>query len=58
MIIEIEERVLSYRPEQLRSWKASDKSIIPGFVEIPPIIRNQPGAAAKVKSILRIVYGE
>lgn len=42
MIVELEERVLIYKAEDLASWISGDKSIIPTFLEMASIIRNQP----------------
>ena len=42
MVIEIIERVLTYRPEQLAAWCSGDKSLTPEFAGIPAIVRNQP----------------
>ena len=38
----IEETVLTYRQEQLRAWKAGDRSIAPAFLKITTNYRNQP----------------
>ncbi len=40
--MQIEETVLTYRPEQLQAWKAGDRSIAPTFAEITPNYQNQP----------------
>lgn len=42
MIVEIEERILDYRQEQLEAWSQGDKRIAPGFVDLPPMVHNQP----------------
>lgn len=42
MKVIIEERVLTYEPQQLVAWRNGDKSMIPDFVDVPDIVRNQP----------------
>ena len=31
-----------YADDQLRVWKAGDKSLAPSFLTVPPVVRNQP----------------
>ncbi len=42
MIIQFQEKVLTYTREQLDSWRNGDKSLIPAFVEDRTMIVNQP----------------
>jgi hypothetical protein len=39
---QIEETVLTYRDEQLTAWKGGDKVLMPHFVEMRDIVKNQP----------------
>ncbi len=42
MIENVTETVLTYGDEQLRAWKAGDKSLAPSFLVVPPAVFNQP----------------
>jgi hypothetical protein len=42
MLVEVRETVLVYQQAQLDAWKRGDKSLIPAFVDVPPIVTNQP----------------
>ena len=38
----VPEIVLPYPPALYEAWKAGDKSLIPGWVDVPAIVSNQP----------------
>jgi len=42
MLVEIEERILTYNRSQLEAWKAGDKRLVPAFLSERDIIINQP----------------
>ncbi len=42
MIQQVRETVLTYKDDQLRAWKAGDKSLAPPFLAVAPAVLNQP----------------